>query len=400
MVRVLLIGQEPPPYHGQAVMISTFVHAEHEGVEVDFLPMEYSATVAEVGRIRLRKVWQLVRLVSEAVRRSLRRRIDVVYYPPAGAGRVPVIRDILTLLIIRRLGRPIVYHFHALGLQGTYRSLGRVSRALFRAAYFEPDLCICPAAANLAEIRFLNPAATAVVPYGVPDTEDPDRVVAARRRSATGGESEVGLQAPARDGTDLVTVLFVGNLIESKGVWRLLRLAERLEANNMNARVILVGSPPNETLMELYAQHAATRAGSAVFTGPLFGEDKLALLRRAEVFCFPSTYESENFPVVLIEAMRAGLPVVSSTWRGIPEIIEDGVCGFLVDADDDVALFDRVRVLLEDRTLRQTMGEAGRARYEARFTERQYVAEMDRVLRDVARGMRTRKSARHFSPRR
>lgn len=385
MVTVLLIGQEPPPHHGQAVMISTFVRAEHEGVAVDFLPMRYSTTVAEIGRIRVNKAWQLVRLVGEAVRRLLVRRIDVIYYPPAGAGRLPIIRDIVTLLVLRRLGRPIVYHFHALGLEDSYRSLGGVSRALFRAAYFRPDVCICPAAANLAEIEFLQPAATAVVPYGIPDVETADFGDASTVRSNLAAESATDPPPPHRDGSDHATILFVGNLIESKGVWRLLRLAQRLEAADMKARVVLVGSPPSNALLERYAQHPAARSGRAIFTGPLFGKDKLALLRNADVFCFPSTYESENFPVVLLEALRAGLPIVSSAWRGIPEIVENGVCGFLVDADDDAALFDGVRVLLKDKALRQMMGSAGRARYEARFKQQRYVAEMDRVLRDAVR---------------
>jgi glycosyltransferase involved in cell wall biosynthesis len=55
------------------------------------------------------------------------------------------------------------------------------------------------------------------------------------------------------------------------------------------------------------------------------------------VFCFPSFFNSEAFPVVLLEALACGLPIVSTRWRGIPSIVDDGECGLLVEPRDDQA---------------------------------------------------------------
>jgi glycosyltransferase involved in cell wall biosynthesis len=375
-VSVLALGQVPPPHHGQAVMISTWLDGAHPDISIDFLPMRYSTSVEEVGRLSLKKVFLLIDLLLQAVRRLSKGSIDVVYYPPTGAGRIPLVRDILTLLILRRFRRPIVYHFHAMGLAGSYGSLGRCSKWLFRLAFQRPDLCICVASSNLAEVAFLEPAKTTVIPYGIPDwaptTASPYESIASPAIAGAGA---------GRARTPIV--LFLGNLIPSKGVWRLLRLASRFGEGGIEARVVLVGAPTDARTMAQYHRHAAAISGRATFVGPRFGEEKEAWLRSAAVFCFPTSYESENFPVVLLEALRAGLPIVSTNWRGIPEIVEEGTTGYLVEPEDEGALYDRVCNLLGDDRLRLSMGQAARASYLQHFTASEYVRRMDRALREA-----------------
>lgn len=359
-------------------MISTWLGGTHSDVDIDFLPMRYSTSVEEVGRFSLKKVFLLIDVLFQAVRRLSGGSIDVVYYPPAGAGRIPLVRDVLTLLILRRFRRPIVYHFHAMGLADSYGSLGRLSKWLFRLAFQRPDLCICLASSNLAEIAFLEPAKTTVIPYGIPDRAP----MSANLCEPTASSAT----ASAAAGSGLARtpiVLFLGNLIPSKGVWRLLRLASRFEEGGVEARVVLVGAPTDARTMTQYHQHAAAISGRATFVGPHFGEEKEAWLRSAAVFCLPTSYESENFPVVLLEALRAGLPIVSTNWRGIPEIVEEGTTGYLVEPEDEAGLYDRVCNLLEDDGLRLSMGQAARASYLQRFTAGEYVRRMDRALREA-----------------
>jgi len=377
-VSVLVLGQVPPPYHGQAVMISTWLSGVHRDISIDFVPMRYSESVDEVGRFRLKKIYSLVGLLGSAISRLVTASIDVVYYPPAGAGREPLVRDILSLLVLRRFRRPIVFHFHAMGLEATYRSLGRLSRWFFRAAYFRPDVCICLAASNVAEVAFLQPAKTMVIPYGIPDLEE---VGTFSKSLGNGGAHPTAVSEPlSASGAPEATVLFLGNLIPTKGVWRLLRLALRLGQAGENAKVVLIGAPPDSATMAEYRQHPAVASGRATFLGPLIGREKEAWLQSADVFCFPSSYESENFPVVLIEALRAGLPVVSTNWRGIPEIVEEARTGLLVDPEDEELLFQRVLWLLRDERLRRSMAMAARASYVERFTADEYVRRMDRAL--------------------
>jgi len=83
------------------------------------------------------------------------------------------------------------------------------------------------------------------------------------------------------------------------------------------------------------------------------GDDKFRYYAQASIFCFPTFFESEAFPVVLLKAMQFRLPVDSTRWRGISAIVRDGVTGFLVPINDVAALAERLELLLVDDSLRE-----------------------------------------------
>lgn len=93
--------------------------------------------------------------------------------------------------------------------------------------------------------------------------------------------------------------------------------------------------------------------------------DVAELLARAHLFVLSSRWE--GFPRSTLEAMRAGLPVVASNVGGVSEAITDGETGFLVTPQDGGQLAERIRTLVRDPVIRQTMGLAGRRRYEREF---------------------------------
>ena len=103
-------------------------------------------------------------------------------------------------------------------------------------------------------------------------------------------------------------------------------------------------------------------------------KDVAEVLAQAQVFALASRWE--GLPLSVLEAMRAGLPVVATDVGGVREAVEEGVTGYLVPRGDEVALRERLRRLLEDPRLRESMGASARRAYEERFTR-------ERMLRDT-----------------
>jgi len=105
-------------------------------------------------------------------------------------------------------------------------------------------------------------------------------------------------------------------------------------------------------------------------------------LRDANIFALPCIdlrghgEHVDGIPVAIMEAMAAGLPVVSTDISGIPELIEDGVSGVLVPAGEAAALADAVIALLDDPERARSLGRGGRARVEALFNLEKSVGEM------------------------
>lgn len=170
-------------------------------------------------------------------------------------------------------------------------------------------------------------------------------------------------------------VLFVGRVTPHKGIDRLIRALPE------GARLTIAGSsghdprPPERDYPALLRRLAADR--DVRFEGPVADEHLPELYRRAEVVVLPSVETtcygrriavSELLGLVILEAMASGTPVVASRLGGIPEIIEDGVTGYLVEPGNEAELHDALARLLADRALARRMGAEARRRVIDEFT--------------------------------
>ena len=102
------------------------------------------------------------------------------------------------------------------------------------------------------------------------------------------------------------------------------------------------------------------------------------------MFVFPTYYDKECFPIVLLEAMAHGLPCVSTNEGGIPDIIDEGVTGMMVERKDAKQLADKLEILLKDPALRERMGRSGYEKFKENFTmdvfEERFVGTLKEVI--------------------
>ncbi|HQR51704.1 MAG TPA: glycosyltransferase family 4 protein [Burkholderiales bacterium] len=160
------------------------------------------------------------------------------------------------------------------------------------------------------------------------------------------------------------TILFLGRLGHRKGSYDLLEAAARIVARRPDLRLLLGGDGQLEGIRARAAELGIS--DSVELLGWVRGEDKDRLLATAALYVLPSY--NEGLPVSVLEAMAAGLPIVTTPVGGIPEAITDGVEGFLVAPGDINALTDRLERLLCDTQLARRMGEAARHRVDAAFS--------------------------------
>jgi hypothetical protein len=165
----------------------------------------------------------------------------------------------------------------------------------------------------------------------------------------------MGDQPSARGDGDTLNCLYIGSMIDRKRVDVLLRAFAIVKNKCSAARLALVGGGPLDG--ELRRLATELQLDDAVrFTG-LVIQYPFDELKRSDIFV--SASESESFGLVFAEAMSFGLPIVACRVGGIPEVIEDGKTGLLVEANDPDSLARALLTLLEDRQLRVQMGEAG-----------------------------------------
>jgi glycosyltransferase involved in cell wall biosynthesis len=160
-------------------------------------------------------------------------------------------------------------------------------------------------------------------------------------------------------------ILTVGRVVPVKGQSLLVEAVAELRRRGIDARLTIVGDGPQ--LADLRALAARLGVGDHVdFAGPVGQHEIAAHYARADVFALPSF--AEGLPVVLMEAMASGLPVVASRITGVPELVEEGVSGLLVAPGRGDELTDALeRVLREPPQARWAMGSAGREKVVREF---------------------------------
>jgi glycosyltransferase involved in cell wall biosynthesis len=159
------------------------------------------------------------------------------------------------------------------------------------------------------------------------------------------------------------------------------RTMERVVAHRPDARLVLVGEGPEQGKIEDLIRQKKLENNVLLFG---LRKDVARLLPAADLFLLTSV--SEGIPLTVIEAMAAQLPVVSTAVGGLAEVVEEGQTGLLAPAGDDAALAEKVLTLAGDTERRTRMGQNGRERARALFSEAKMNAEYLRLYEEMLRG--------------
>jgi glycosyltransferase involved in cell wall biosynthesis len=204
---------------------------------------------------------------------------------------------------------------------------------LLKGAHNQADLNLCTSTAMVEELTNHGIERTDLWQRGV-DTElfQPHLASAEMRDRLSQGHP------------DCTLLLYVGRLGAEKEIDRIKPVLEAIP----NARLALVGDGPNRVALEEHFADTPTH-----FVGYLRGQELASAYASADAFIFPS--RTETLGLVLLEAMAAGTPVVAARSGGIPDIVTDGVNGYLFDPADDEGAIAATQMLLERTEEREAL---------------------------------------------
>lgn len=310
--------------------------------------------IANVARL---DVWNVVLALVHGARFAaalVRRRPDLVYLPIA-RNRLGVLRDLLFLLPARAARRRVLVHLHAWSFADYWRGEAWWMRALVRAG--------------------LGPRTSVIVlADGLREAFGP-LVAPGRVHVAANGIADLGAGPPAD--ARLPIVLHLSTLWSEKGLFDALEVARRVREQEPSARFVFAG--PWYSQAERAAAErmlADDGLGAAVeLPGVVEGDVKARFLHEAAAVLLPFRFEGQ--PLVILEALAAGTPVITTRVGAIPETIANGVEGVLLEPGDVDGLAAATLRLVRDAQLRRRLGAAARARFEAEFTSGMFA---DRVV--------------------
>ena len=173
--------------------------------------------------------------------------------------------------------------------------------------------------------------------------------------------------SPQRPGGSL-RIVSIGRLVEKKGIEDGLKAIARLQASGLDLSYTIVGDGPLRSSLETLAKNLGVRAG---FSGVVEQEKVSGHLAESDILLTPSVRaangDEEGIPNVIKEAMALGRPVVSTRHSGIPELVEEGVTGFLAAERDAEGLARAIRHLTEHPEIWPAIQEAARRKIEREY---------------------------------
>jgi glycosyltransferase involved in cell wall biosynthesis len=350
--RVLVIGPVPPPQGGIASVLEDLVNSELSlSYRFDLFPRQPSLPKNLRGPVQ-RTVFRLRRFLRFFIV-LLRDRYDLVHIHSPDAAFLGTV--IFTALA--RLARvPVLLHLHGTDWQSFYPEASEFRKMYTRLGLSLPERVLVLYALWKEEIARIAPRARVEVLRNLAHDDLPP----------SEGESRA-LRHRCGIAQDDFLVVTVGSVGKRKGTFEILEAAADIAQRDPRVKFVLVGAEekPGEFAEARRRQQQLGVEKSVKLTGEVPRETIPNFLAAADVFLLPTYFE--GMPVSILEAMRAGLAIITTPVAGVPEMFTaEGSCIFIRPGFPDQITAALLR-LTEDESLRQSLGQNARAVFEERF---------------------------------
>jgi glycosyltransferase involved in cell wall biosynthesis len=368
------------------------------GVDTCIVPLESAVADAKKDQLgassllKLNAVWKTLKYSWRVARLMRSKRVDLIHTNSLKA-------DIIGGLCAWFTGLPLIWHIHD-RLEGAYlpRPVAATIRHLCR---WLPDFIVANSQSTLDSLRLPTRHRSAVIFEGIPPEQRPASTSALIPPPESSGSMATvpvcddvsGLNQTLLTGPSNkpAVVGIVGRLTQWKGQHVLIEAAALVRGRFPNTIFQIIGSAifgENSYEAMLKRRVMELRLGDCMqFLG--FQDDIGSLLDRLDVLVHASILE-EPFGRVITEGMLGGKPVVATRGGGVPEIVLDGITGFLVPMADVAGMADAICKLLEDPILREKMGREGRKRASEHFTTNQTVPQLESLFERIGGAHRRR----------
>jgi len=379
--KVLCILPIPPPLSGPEFVSMLLLDSVLANFcDLIHLKSNVKSNNTERGKIDIKSIFKLMKLCCAQVILTLQKKPQITY-TLLSQNRPGFSRDACFIILAKLLRQKVVVHFHGGGFDVFYGRSNRVWKFFISQVMKRVDRLIVQAERLRPLFESLvSPEKIEVVYNGVN--------VSLFSEVTKRTEENVG----KRDEASGPNVLFVGHLSVAKGFKDLLETAPEVLAQCPNVKFIIVGEWLKEERNIMVDAHGRSLQVSGVdeawrrveedeklckhfhMVGTVEGTRKLEIFSQADIFVLPSY--SEGFPLSILEAMAAGLPVISTPVGAIPEIIEDEVNGLLIHPGRSDELAKAIVRLAENKKLRECMGAANMEQARTRFDIDSIVSSM------------------------
>jgi glycosyltransferase involved in cell wall biosynthesis len=353
----------PPPvngasFMGQCIRESNLINSTFETFYINLSTSNNLASIGKGGYKKLITTFQIIRTIIGRLKKS---RVDLCYMTLTAQGP-GFYKDMLIVCILKLFSSRIIYHFHNKGIAQSREN--PINNLLYRFV-LRNTKSILLSPRLLYDIKYyVTESNVFYCPNGIP-------VV-----------TELTLRKAVEKPHTVCKILFVSNMLREKGFETVLEACMILKAKDIQFECHFIGDWVDISKEEFTKYIDDNDLKDLVFGhGPKYRSQKFEFFSHSDIFVFPTYYHNETFGLVNLEAMQFRLPIISTREGGIPDVVDDGISGFLIEPKNSSALANKLEILINDPKLRSAMGEAGHQRYLKKFTLEIFENRLTEILK-------------------
>ena len=315
-----------------------------------------SADFSEIGKFQIQKVFKYIFIIFSSIRNLLFHRPDLCYFAITVKG-LAFYKDLIIVILFKCFGVKLIYHLHNKGVSICKDKA--IYNFFYKLVFNNAEVILLSKNLYQDIDKYVPYNSIYICPNGIPSNNySSERILTYKKK---------------------INILFFSNLYRSKGVYVLLNALKVLKKKGIPFQGTFAGGFGDITGEQFQNKLIDCNIdNNVIYIGEINENDKRSMFINADIFAFPTYFET--FGLVNIEAMKYGLPVISTFEGGIPDIIEDGKTGFLIPKHEVNSLADKLEILIKNNELRKSMGMKGRLRFERNFTLQKFENRMNIIL--------------------
>lgn len=375
--KILMIGQFPPPYNGCSIAMDALWKSEiikkyYKLIKIDTKRPELSSD-SEIGRISLEKILIDIRSFLKLMVNLILKR-PVLTYLSLAQTKLGLLRDSIYILLSYILRSRVIIHLHGGNYGNLYNSLPSWFKLWIKFVLKRTEVAIVLTASlkNMLE-GIVKDERIRVIPNYVEDylflrDDEIDKKI-----------------NKIREENKHINVLFLSNLLKSKGYLDVIKAILLLKDMKLSVRGLFAGNWPNqyEKLEASKFINAHGLQNDIEFLGFVQSIKKRKVLLESDVFVLPTYYYYEGLPISLLEAMAMGLIIITTKRGGIPDVIEEQKNGFFVPPGEPRLIAEVIKELYYKPDLRIEIMKNNIKKAAANFKKKHYEESILKIFNKI-----------------
>ena len=349
---ILFIMQFPPPIHGASVMNSYIKKSDNINNQFNctFINLSTSKKINQIGNFNFSKIILFISIFIKTFYQLLFKKFDLVYVTisPFGIG---FLKDSLIVILLKIFRKKIIFNLHGKGIKKFYKNSSYLTKKYCH-FIFNKSFTIHLSKTLMNDTSdFKKISGHFFIPNAIQriDLKDVELV----------------------KNKEYFQILFLSNLIESKGVTTILEAAKILvDEGSTDFRVKFAGKFESKEYQIFFNDFVQKNSLNKYieYVGPKYNNEKSKIFMESDIFAFPTYYPNESFPLVNIEAMQFGLPIITCDEGAICDTVKDNVNGFIIKKNSPDELKNKIKLLMTNDSLRKKIEIKNKQDFDNKYT--------------------------------